>query len=202
MSLNRIVPETRKAKMSKKVLPFSPSRLPRKTLFSSSVSSTMLSSTGNYSDQKITFNGTQKSLKNIFLQTKAQTGTGDVCGAYNAPVADDVILPVWHKMTEATFERFLYQIDWILEKLQIKECTSDSDSTPRYEDICQKLRAEILLALDKLNLLAMPNTIYTKEEVELLHNLNNLKGQLSDLRGQYHSLIKNFGTKMNQTPSR
>lgn len=207
MSLNRIVIDTRKAKKPKKVLSFSPSLIPRKTLFSSPVSSTMTASKS--SDQKITFIGTQNRLKNNFNSyrsgnldqrinidgnQKVQTGTGDVC---SPPVIEDVKLPVWHRMTKITFESFLHQVDWILEKLEIQDYTSDSDSTPRYQDICQKLRVEILLALNKLNLLSMPNTVYSKDERELMHNLSNLKGQLSDLRGQYHNLIKNFGPKVN-----
>lgn len=204
-------------------------RMPRKALLSSHVSSMMSTNRGS-SDQKIAFFGPQKRLKNnILLRTestrggsfdrsipfkgnqkrvnknqlilKVQTGTGDVG---NTPVIADVELPVWHRMTEITLESFLHQIDWILSKLQIKEYTllNFSNSIPRYQDICQKLRIEILLAIDKLNLLAMPNFKYTKEEGELLYNLNNLKGQLSHLRGQYHSLIKNFGPKVNKSPFR
>lgn len=217
MSLNRIVPEMRKSKKSKKVLSLSPSRMPRKTLLDSHASGMMTGSRGS-SDQKITFNGTQNRLKNKCLPlhgkqkpvrkdlsiTKAPTGTGDVGSSHKAPDIADLELPVWHRMTEITFESFLHQIDWILSKLQIKEYTmlNFSNSIPRYEDVCQKLRIEILLAIDKLNLLAIPNFKYTKEEGELLHNLNNLKGQLSVLRRQYHSLIKNFGTKVNKSPLR
>lgn len=207
-------------------------RKPKKALLSSHLSS-MVSTSRGTSDQKITINSTPRRLKNNVLLrneslrsasfghsipyignqkrvrknhliTKVQTGTGDVGSSYNAPDIAEVDLPVWHRMTEITFESFLYQIDGILSKLQIKEYSmlNFSSSIPRYQDICQKLRIEILLALDKLNLLAMPNFKYTKEEGELLHNLNNLKGQLSNLRGQYHSLIKNFGPKVHKRPFR
>lgn len=164
------------------------------------------STRGGNVKHNIPFNANQNRVKKNVLITKVQSGTGDVGSSDNAPVTadDDVDLPVWHRTTEMTFESFLHQIDWILSKLQIKGYTTlnCSNSISKYQDICQKLRVEILLALDKLHLLAMPNFKYTKEEGELLHNLNNLKGQLSNLKGQYHSLIKNFGPKVNKIPFR
>lgn len=231
MSLNRIVPEMIKSKKSKKVLFLSPSRMPRNTLLGSHASKTMTGNRGS-SDQitfngtqnrlknkyllrnvstcgssygySLPLNGEQKPVRKGHSITKVPTGTGDVGGSHKAPDIADADLPVWHKMTVITFESFLHQIDWILSKLQIKEYTmlNFSNSIPRYEDVCQKLRIEILLAIDKLNLLTIPNFEYTKEEGELLHNLSNLKGQLSDLRRQYHSLIKNFGSKVNKSSLR
>lgn len=225
MSLNRIIPEVRKSKKSKKALSLSPSHISRKAC-------SQVSNGRGSSDQKITFNsshnhlkknfslrnkspcggnyeysisyGKQKSLKKNLSVTKYSTGIGDIGSSYNTPISADEDLPVCHRMTEIAFESFLHQIDWILSKLQIKEYTmyNFTNSIPKYQDICHKLRIEILLAIDKLNLLTIPNLKYTKEEGELLHNLNNLKSQLTDLRKQYHSLIKNFGSKVNKRPFR
>lgn len=220
MSLNRIITEAEICKKSKKVLSHTPSRISRKV--------SQVSSGRGRSDQKITFNSAQNGDKSNFLLwnkltcggtyeysmsygkqrlekkglsiTKGPTGTGDVDSSFNSPITTEVELPVWHRMTEIAFDSFLHQIDWILSKLQVKEYAmlSFSNSIPRYQDICQKLRIEILLAKDKLNLLTIPHFKTTQEEEELLHNLSNLKSQLTDLRKQYHSLIKNFGSKVNK----
>lgn len=221
----------RKCNTPKKASSLSPSRMARNVLLSTRVNSTMptnssdqklLNGTRKYLknnlllkntttrggsvNHTISFSGNQKRARKNVLITNIPTGTGDVGSSNNAPVTadNDVGLPVWHRTTEIAFESFLHQIDWIISKLQGKENTmlNFNNSISKYQDICQKLRVEILLALDKLNLLTMPNFKYTKEEGELLHNLNNLKGQLSDLKGQYHSLIKNFGPKVNKIPFR
>lgn len=104
-----------------------------------------------------------------------------------------------HKRLLNTFEGFIHQLDEIFLNLRAEENLNSDEYIPEftsYHDICDKLRLEVLIAIDKLQLTSLTGASYNENNIEFLHKMNNLKYQLSDIRSQYHNAIKDFDFKI------
>ncbi|CAH1643399.1 unnamed protein product [Spodoptera littoralis] len=99
-----------------------------------------------------------------------------------------------------TFENFILQLDELLLTLKAEEHLKSDGYIPEftsYQDICEKLRLEVLIAIDKLQLISFSGSVYNENNMEFLNKMNTLKFQLSDIRGQYHNAIKDFNFRLN-----
>ena len=100
-----------------------------------------------------------------------------------------------------TFQGFVHQMDELFLVLKAKErLTSDgySPEYTHYHDICDKLRQEMLIAIDKLEITSAMTKTYNEKSMEFLHKMNNLTYQLTDIRSQYHRAIKDFDMENNK----
>lgn len=98
-----------------------------------------------------------------------------------------------------TFVEFIRQLDELLSSLRTEEHMNSSEYMPEYtsyQDICEKLRLEVLIAIDKLELTTFTVEGYNENNIEFLNKMNNLKYQLSEIRCQYHNAIKDFDFKI------
>lgn len=98
----------------------------------------------------------------------------------------------WHTLMLQTFDKFLLQLDELFMNLRTEKRFKNLHCLPilnSYKDICEKLRLEILIAIDKLEL---TNAKANKKErdVEFLDKMSVLKTQLSQIRWQYHQAIQ------------
>lgn len=101
-------------------------------------------------------------------------------------------LQEWHKQMIKTFENFLHQLDELFMNLRTEKRLKTLYCMPAvnsYKDICEKLRLEILIAIDKLELTNTKGNLIEKN-MEFLHKMNVLKLQLSQIRWQYHQAIQ------------
>lgn len=98
-----------------------------------------------------------------------------------------------------TFENFVLQLDELSLTLKAEEHLKSDGYIPEftsYQDICEKLRLEVLIAIDKIKLISFSGSIYNEHNMEFLNKMNSLKFQLSDIRGQYHNAIKDFNFRL------
>lgn len=117
-----------------------------------------------------------------------KSGNGDNSSAENKN-------PNLHKRLLTTFQGFINQLDELSLTLKAEERLSSNGYIPEftsYQEICEKLRLEVLIAIDKLEISAFPGVSYYKTNMEFIHKMNNLKFQLTDIASQYHNAIKNF----------
>lgn len=108
-----------------------------------------------------------------------------------------------HKKLLTTFEGFIQQLDELFQSLRAEERSRSNGYIPEftsYQDICEKLRLEVLIAIDKLKLSSSKGASYNESNIEFLRKMNNLKYQLSDIRSQYHNAIKDFDFRLEDEP--
>lgn len=102
-----------------------------------------------------------------------------------------------HTRLVNTFQGFVLQMDELSLCLKAEERITSNGYSPEftnYHDICDKLRQEMLIAIDKLKITSSMTNNYNDKNVEFLHKMNSLTYQLADIRCQYHRAIKNFET--------
>lgn len=112
----------------------------------------------------------------------------------------DQNVPSWHNFLSLTFESFLLKLDEIFTELAKEELYKASESSPViscYKNVCERLRLEILIAIDKLELVSSSKNNCSERETEFLQKMGELKILLSNVRLQYHKAVKEFGSKMN-----
>lgn len=101
-------------------------------------------------------------------------------------------------LMENVFENFLLQIDELSCVIKTEPRSHPAKYEPSsksYIEICERLRLEIMIAMDKLEILSIPRSRDegNEQSCQLLHKMNHLKNLLTQLRWQYHNAIKNSG---------
>lgn len=100
-----------------------------------------------------------------------------------------------HNKLLNTFQGFIHQLDELFLSLKAEERFNSNGYIPEftsYQDICDKLRLEVLIAIDKLAMTTFTGASYNEKNMEFLHKMNNLIYQLTDISCQYHNAIKDY----------